>query len=478
MKRIMFLIVVLIIAGCAPVMQNPDENSPSSPDMASEPSTALDHPPTDYDRFNEVKREIDYWYVRPPRSIGNEHKMQMMNRLLPLNISQSEKDEYIQKLNSLLLADDPAYLEQQHEGAQEAPPQDQLPPDQVCEGNGTVAFTSAPIHLENLGYILPVGSLTGHHITPTDHGYIAANTWTVSGAKREDNIDKFVDVLAPAAGIVSVNRMPAEFATSTLGDYHIIIRHTCTLYTVFIHVNQISDTLQRALDERTFVIVEAGEVIGRSPGFDFAVYNEEVTLGFINPQTYVGEPWKIHTDDLFVHFTQPIRTQLLEKNLRKAEPRSGKLDYDLDGTIAGNWFVENTNGYQGLPQYNRLIGYWITHLAFVYDQIDPTTIIVSMGDYNGGTGQFAVKGNAPDFAEVTSETGMVKYELVQYGYLDNGKVWDEGHYADLVVNVGATVEGTALVEMLEDRKIKFEVFPGKSASQVSAFTQNAKTYER
>ena len=101
-----------------------------------------------------------------------------------------------------------------------------------------------------------------------------------------------------------------------------------------------------------------------------------------------------------------------------------------------------------------------------------------MGDYNGGTGQFAVKGNAPDFAEVTPNTGMVKYELVQYEYLDNDKVWDKGHYADLVVNVGATVEGTALVEMLEDRKIKFEVFPGKSAVQVDGFTSNAKVYVR
>src|SRR3989344_2242900 len=153
---IIVIAVLFLVAACQPqTMQNQDENSLPSSDTASEPSTALDHPPTDYDKFNEVKREIDYWYVRPPRSIGNEHKMQMMNRLLPLTISQSEKDEYIQKLNSILLADDPAYLEEQHEGAQEAQPQDQLPPDQVCEGNGTVVFTSAPIHLENLGFIVP-----------------------------------------------------------------------------------------------------------------------------------------------------------------------------------------------------------------------------------------------------------------------------------------------------------------------------------
>lgn len=463
--------------GCTQsVPEQPEEFTELTPD-----DTALDHPPTDYDKFNEAKREIDYWYNKPPRSIGSLHKQQMMDRLLPLNIEKADKDTYIEKLDSILLADELDYLDKQRierEAEQQAQQPQQLQ-TKACLGSGAVRFTSPPIKIENLGFMLPVGVMTGHHVTPTDHGYLTANTWTNPGAKREENIAKFADVLSPAPGIVSeVSSMPSVFATSTLGDYHIIIRHSCTFYTVFIHVNQISDKLKSVLETRVPVNVEAGEVIGRSPAFDFAVYNENVTLGFINPETYQGEPWKIHTDNLFANFIEPIRTQLIEKNLRKSEPRSGKLDYDIDGTIAGNWFVENSNGYQGKPEYQRLIGYWTTHLSFAYDHIDSGIMVISMGDYGGETRQFAVKGNVPGFAEVTRQAGIVKYELVNYDYFDGGKVWDQGHYAELIVKPRDAVEGTVLVEMLENRKIKFESFPGKTASQVNGFTSGAKIYVR
>ena len=481
MKKALMLVLIVVLVSCTQINLEQDiaEEFERTPE-----DTALDHPPTDVDRFNEVKREIDYWYNKPAYSIGSQHKQQMMDRLLPLNIDQEVKDEYVQKLNLILLADDPVYQEERQQQQAETVAQD---PEQqsaqhvlkYCNGNGTVPFTSPPMRTEDLGFIIPLGVMTGHHVTPTDHGYVISNEWTNPGAKREDNVDKFADVLAPADGIIiGVDRMPSVFATSTLGDYHITIYHTCTFYTIFIHVNEISEKLKTILETRIPAAVEAGEVIGRSPGFDFSVFNKDVILNFINPETYKGVSSIFNADDLFAHFTEPIKTQLLEKNLRKAEPRGGKMDYDIDGTIAGNWFVENTNGYVGLPEYNRLIGYWTGHLAFVYNHIDPDVVIVSMGNYGGETRHFAVKGNTPNPADVTPEHGLIKYELVDYEYLENGKVWDEGHYAELTVQPQNTVEGTVLVQMIEDRKIKFESFPGKTASQVNGFTENAKVYVR
>jgi hypothetical protein len=38
----------------------------------------------------------------------------------------------------------------------------------------------------------------------------------------------------------------------------------------------------------------------------------------------------------------------------------------------GNWFVKNTNGYKGINPS----AYWDTHLSFVYNQIDPSFIII------------------------------------------------------------------------------------------------------
>ena len=240
--------------------------------------------------------------------------------------------------------------------------------------------------------------------------------------------------------------------------------------------------LQAIADTHNTAAVEAGEAIGKAPGFDFSVHNDGITLsGFIVPETYIAEPWKLHNADMFDYFAEPIRTQLLDKNIRQKEPRGGKIDYDIDGKLVGNWFEENTNGYFGKTEYQRMPGYWSTHLAFAYDGLDPALIIVSMGDYAGDAKQFAVKGNAPDPKDADATDGIIKYELVPYGYLtDKNENWDGWNFAKIskAYTHDGQVNGVALVQMLESRKIKFEAFPGKTASQVSGFTNNVKVYER
>ncbi len=350
-----------------------------------------------------------------------------------------------------------------------------------CVGKGPVTFTSPPMKIENIGMIEPIGLMIGGHVTPIDHGYYTANTW-LPGEGRED-ISKFVDIIAPASGIVtSVQSMPSEYSSSSIGDYRIVIHHTCTFYTIYIHVNQLSEKLQSVADTGKTVQVEAGEVIGRAPGFDFSVHNDEITLpGFIVAEHYDAESWKIHTADMFGHFLEPIRAQLLDKNVRQKEPRGGKIDYDIDGRLVGNWFEENTNGYFGKEEYQRSIGYWSTHLAFAYDGLEPSLIIVSMGDFEGEAQQYAVKGNKPDPKEVSAQTGLVKYELVPWQYLtENGREWDRRSFAKITGSkrFDDQVGGVVLVQMLEERKIRFESFPGKIASQVSGFTSNSKIYER
>ncbi len=349
-----------------------------------------------------------------------------------------------------------------------------------CDGQGIVTFTSSPMHIEDIGFIEPIGLMIGGHITPIDHGYYTAKTW-IPGSSRED-ATSFVDILAPAAGIVEVQSMPSEYASSSIGDYRIIIYHTCSFYTIYIHVNQISEKLKSAVGTSNSVHVEAGEIIGRAPGFDFSVHNDEITLkGFILPETYIAEPWKLHNVDIFDHFVEPIRTQLLDKNIRQKEPRGGKIDYDIDGKLVGNWFEENTNGYFGKQEYQRMSGYWSTHLAFAYDGLDPSLIIVSVGDYEGEAKQFAVKGNALDPKDIDISDGLVKYELVPFGYkTESDEEWDRRSFTKIKKAYGLDnqVAGVVLAQMLEDRKIRFEVFPNKSAAQVNSFTNKAKVYER
>lgn len=350
-----------------------------------------------------------------------------------------------------------------------------------CAGKGTVEFTSPPMRLDDIDTILPIGLMIGGHVTPIDHGYYTAKAW--SSDKSREDINTFVDVFAPASGIVtSVQSMPAAYRSSSIGDYRIVIHHTCTFYTIYIHVNQLSEKLQSIADTGKIVKVEAGEVIGHAPGFDFSVHNDEIILpGFIVPEHYNAESWKIHTVSMFDYFTEPIRNQLLEKNVRQKEPRSGKIDYDTDGRLVGNWFVENTNGYLGVTKNPGDYGYWATHLAFAYDGLDPSLIIISLGDFDGEAKQFAAKGNAPDPAAISVDNGLVKYELVAWQYLtENGGEWDRVDFAKIIGSkrFDEHVGGAVLVQMLEGRKIKFEAFPNKKASDVSGFTEKAKIYER
>ncbi len=349
-----------------------------------------------------------------------------------------------------------------------------------CSGKGIITFTTPPMRLEDIGYIEPMGLMIGGHVTPIDHGYYTAKTW-VPGTPREAS--KFVDIFAPAAGIVtSVEAMPAEYASSSIGDYRLIIYHTCTFYTIYIHVNQLTPKLQSIVGTGRPVSVESGEVIGKAPGFDFSVHNDEITLsGFIEPESYFAEPWKLHNVDMFDYFAEPLRTQLLERNVRQKEPRGGKIDYDVDGKLVGNWFEENTNGYFGKKEYNRMSGYWSTHLAFAYDGLDPSLIIISIGDYAGEAQQFAVKGNTPDPKDISLENGPVKYELVPFGYkTESGEEWERWNFAKVTKAYGLDeqVSGVALVQMIEQRKIKFEAYPGKIHSEVKSFTEKAKIYER
>ena len=205
--------------------------------------------------------------------------------------------------------------------------------------------------------------------------------------------------------------------------------------------------------------------------FDFSVHDSEVTLdGFVISSRYAGQ--KIHTVDPFDYFEEPLRTRLLEKNLRAAEPRGGRIDFDIDGRLVGNWFLEGTEGRREQ-----------TALSFVYDYLDPTQIRISVGGLDERErGGWGVTGNAPDPADVTPASGPIKYEITGTGWIvaATGETWPEGsdHPGSALRGVNLDSRGSLLVRMQEDRRIKIEVFLGQPPSQVEEFTSAALIYER
>lgn len=353
-----------------------------------------------------------------------------------------------------------------------------------CEGNGSFLLGASPIALEDLQKILPMGMMSNQHITPTDHQYFHTVGFAGPGKEDTENLYRF-NIYAPADGeIVDIGTIYGR------EDYRIVIAHTCTFYTIFIHIDKLADKVAAAITQNGIIPehsweripVKEGEVIGTigTGKFDFSVVDENVTLsGFARRETYddnsKGEVWKTHTADTFDYYKEPIRSKLLEKNLRKAQPFGGKIDYDIDGKLAGNWFVEGTGGYRGLGNWE----YWVSHLSIVYDALDPEQIVVSIGEFDGMGQQFGVKGNSPNPAEIGVGSGIIKYELVPYDYYSGNVKWDEIDYAE---NIKAknqdTIRGTALFEMIEGRRLKAEFFPRKRGNEVSGFTSNAKIYER
>ena len=264
-------------------------------------------------------------------------------------------------------------------------------------------------------------------------------------------------------------------------DFRLVIQHTSTVSSIYIHVDELSDKLL-AVDpglgnySNVNVDVSAGEVIGWYGGsVDYNVVDEDVVLCFINPESYECEPWKIHCPDPFDYFNESIKNTMVEKSLRTRAPVGGEICYDVDGRLVGNWFEEGTNGYEGVDPER----YWAGHLSVVYDSIDPAAVIVSIGTFVDTAKQFNVKNNSPDPANVSVDSGLVVYELVDFEYFKNDTLWDRNILVKgLEMRNSDNSYGVILLHLVEDRKLKVEVFPGKTMDEVTGFTDDYKIYVR
>lgn len=352
-----------------------------------------------------------------------------------------------------------------------------------AKGKGPVRFTHSPMRLADIEKLSPYGLMVGGHVCPIDHGYFYPKSLKPG--------QEHFDVMAPADGFIVVIGHRTKLAGSSerdreYDDYALTIEHSGTFFTQYDLLTKLDAAILAQLnasDRERFVRkqmgppihvripVKGGQVVGKVGGrsLDFGVVNTDVTLaGFLSPKLYGHYAWRAHIVDPFDYFDEPLKSQLLKLNVRKAKPYFGKIDYDIDGRLIGNWFREGSGGYPGDRRDPR--GYWMGHLAFAYHATESTQVIVSIGDFDGRPKQFAVKGNAPDPAKVSAKDGIVKYELVYAPFNSNGD------RIELPPHMRG-VQGVLLAQLTADRKLKIETFPGKSASEVNAFTARATAYE-
>lgn len=357
-----------------------------------------------------------------------------------------------------------------------------------CSGSGPVEFGASPMDPKDVGVILPYGGMVGAHVTPIDHMYFSP---VVFHSPRDTyEVRAMADGLITSISERTQNVSDVNSGTPKEAEYQIKFWYTCDFASYYDLITSLSPRLKAEFDAHKQknnytsalqIKVKEGEVVGRIGGqtLDFAVYDyTKILPGFIVPEHYLAESWKLHVVDPFQYFKEPVRSQLLALNARRAEPREGKIDYDQDGKLVGTWFKEGNNGFGETGGQNPTP--WRGHLSIVYDSLDPEMVIVSIGDYGGQSQQFAVKGNGPDPAKA-GEGAAVKYELVQIDHYrtSTGQQWDRSRpYNDLKGRPGSAVKGTVLAQLIAPRKLKFEAFPGKTASEVSGFTDSAIIYER
>lgn len=372
------------------------------------------------------------------------------------------------------------------------------PAGQNCQNKPSIKFSASPIDVSDITVIEPMGELREGHIIPGDHVGIEYKTSPTSAP---------VKVFAPADGtIAAVERhpyTPPPGYPQDIHHYHFYMVHSCAQFTGFVHLTEFSSEILAASPElkklndqdigqftniAVNIPVRAGQQIGAAWTFGLlgvvTVDLNHTNNGYLNPESYKAENWRSHSVSLFDYLEEPLKSQVFAKSPKVVEPRGGKIDFDIEGRIVGGWFEEGTGGFRDETRDPGLCGnwpcpYWDGHLALVYDFVDPAQLRVSVGHDWGLSGKtpFGVRGNGPDFKNIGQSDGLVKYEMV--GLKDVTR--ERGYESDSVLvseNDETGVLGTMLVQMLEARKIKMEIFPGKIASQVSGFTPQAKMYER
>lgn len=356
---------------------------------------------------------------------------------------------------------------------------------QQCTGGGDLKLDTFPIDVSNIEFIVPMGRVQDSHVTPTDHQYIIP-VGTQGGSLVTDNPLKY-EIKAPADGyIINIElfKQPVEeqYKNQPYADnYLIVFEHTCDFYTRLIHIDTLSEQVRSSFafknpDDphpfaQTRIPVKEGQVIGTvgSHSFDFQIINTNVkNEDIISPQNI--DYFSPYTVDTFDYLSNSLKAELVKKNIRKVPPLGGDMGYDIEGKLVGNWFKV---GRQNRPDY------WVNSLGIVYDHIDPTQIRISFGEFSGYPKAYGVKGNSPDPADVSKDSGMIKYELVTFDYHHpDGKLWDTIHFVDgLTAENTNNIVGIVIFQLVDDMILKVETFPGKTAADVEGFV-NPVIYER
>lgn len=351
-----------------------------------------------------------------------------------------------------------------------------------CDQNSKINKYSASIgDISKMSHIYPLGGMLGTHITPIDHIYIFYPENSQTSVKTGSYL-----VTSPADGkIVNIEDFQ-KTNNYPYPDFRVVIEHSCDLYSVFIHIGELAPGIENGAQ------VKAGQTIAddsQSPGYDFSTFDQNFKLTFANPASYdLAEAWKPYTANPFDYFPADIKSQLETKSLRAKAPFDGKINWDVDATVQGNWFEKDTDGYRGkgdqtasYDNHGKVArGYWDTHLAIAPDAVDENAFIYSIGDWEGCPCQFMSVGNIDPKSIKTSDQPQV-IELVEFSYKNaDGSAFDPNKPKKGYVLVpGENLVGLLALQLNSDGALKVEKLPGvTSKNKFTGFSDKSKIYVR
>lgn len=327
-----------------------------------------------------------------------------------------------------------------------------------------VEFTFLPTDLSRMLEFGPIGVI---HVIPKDHGGFRL---------KEFSEDAYIPVYAMSDGII--HNIGKDTRTTDSGyeydDYslHIAVSKTAEMW--YGHVSRLADEILAAapnlnagygLSNKVNIEIKAGQIIGYigpHPGFDIGMFDLAKEVYFANPGRY-SQQYR-HTQSWTDYLTPSLLEQVWRINPRTVPPLGGKISHDVAGTIAGNWFLDGTTD----------MTQWSKQLVFAYHEIygdriaiaDASPLVDGAGILNDGREAYLwfVKGNTPQLSTINQGSGFTKYEVAKW--------------TQLLEDASAPAEGTVGVQLVDEKTLKYEWFPGKSSSEVTGFSAAVKIYKR
>lgn len=292
----------------------------------------------------------------------------------------------------------------------------------------TVVFEISPVDTQYISIATPLGNLNPpDHTLPTNHVYFY-----------------FKDVTPVPVKAVAEGTIRQAYYNEWSDDYRIEIYHTTNFLYYYDHIHDIFPNVTEGAN------IVMGEILGFGHGgMDLGTVDYKTENNFIFPERY--HEFYLYCKEPYQYFNDSIRTMLLAKNPRIIEPRGGKIDFDRDGYLSGNWFAEGTPLIWEASSYL----YADNQIAFVYDMFDPLKVVISCGGTLAAS-PFAYKVmEGPDPAFITPSSGLVKYRL-------NAIFFD----------------CTLLVLMVDNRRIWVEVFTDALPGDITYFSGGERVYVR